>query len=77
MNQYKVMRFMEIFWLSVAVAMALISIYLIITAEFDVAKVPLFATFSASILYGLRRYQRRKIQFGIAPPDVKKTDKKN
>lgn len=53
---------MEIFWLVVAGMMAILSIWLMVEQKFDSARMPLFATFAASALFALRRYQRRKIE---------------
>lgn len=62
MNNQKIFRAMEIFWLIVAGIMAVLSIWLMIEQKFDSARMPLFATFAASALYALRRYQRKRIE---------------
>lgn len=62
MNQYKLFRFMEVFWLIMAVVFFLISAWFLTATRWDEAKFPLFCTFCASILYGLRRYQRIKME---------------
>ncbi len=62
MNNHKIFRVMEIFWLVVAGMMAVLSIWLMVEQKFDSARMPLFATFAASALFALRRYQRRKIE---------------
>lgn len=72
MNQYKLFRFMEIFWLITAVVFFLISAWFITAAKWDDAKFPIFCTFCAAILFALRRYQRKKLE-GV---DKKKSHKK-
>lgn len=62
MNNQKIFRAMEIFWLIVAGIMAVLSIWLMIEQKFDSARMPLFATFAASALFALRRYQRKRIE---------------
>lgn len=74
MNNYKVFRAMEWFWLAIAGAMALLSIYLLSTSDFDSAKMPLFGTCCATAMYLLRRYQRKKVSSYNAPSS--KPDKK-
>jgi uncharacterized membrane-anchored protein len=60
MNNLKVFKAMEWFWLIIMVAMAGLSIGLLLNASFESAKMPLFGTFCAAVLYALRRYQRKK-----------------
>jgi membrane protein implicated in regulation of membrane protease activity len=62
MNNQKVFRVMEIFWLIVAGIMAVLSVWLMIEQKFDSARMPLFATFAASTLFALRRYQRKRME---------------
>jgi hypothetical protein len=59
MNNLKVFKAMEWFWLIITVAMAGLSIGLFINSSFESAKMPLFGTFCSAILYALRRYQRK------------------
>jgi len=75
MNQFKVLRFMELFWLCIAGGMALISAWILSKGDWDQGKIPLFGTFAAVILYALRRYQRRKIQYGNNQPGPDKNIK--
>ncbi|MFN5371736.1 MAG: hypothetical protein ACK5B6_09760 [Bacteroidia bacterium] len=64
MNNLKVFKAMEWFWLVITVAMAGLSIGMLINASFDAAKMPLFGTFCSAVLYTLRRYQRKKAENG-------------
>lgn len=66
MDPYKVFRFMERVWLIMALGFFLWSAWLLTATRWDEAKVPLFATVCATILYVLRRYQRRKMDRAIA-----------
>lgn len=60
MNNYKIFRFLELFWLVIAICAALIAAWLFQTEGIDQAKFPLFVTFLAAVVYGLRRYQRKR-----------------
>lgn len=62
MNNLKVFKAMEWFWLVITVAMAGLTIGMLINASFDAAKMPLFGTFCSAVLYSLRRYQRKKTE---------------
>lgn len=55
---------MERFWLVITVAMAGLSIGMLLNASFDAAKMPLFGTLCSAVLYALRRYQRKKAEKG-------------
>jgi len=58
MNNNKVFRFLELFWLGIAILMGALSVWMLSTSKWEEAKFPLFATLCAAIVYGLRRYQR-------------------
>jgi len=62
MNNLKVFKAMEWFWLIITVAMVGLSIGLFINSSFESAKMPLFGTFCSAVLYALRRYQRKKAE---------------
>ncbi|MFN5317469.1 MAG: hypothetical protein ACK5CY_01360 [Bacteroidia bacterium] len=62
MNNLKVFRAMEWFWLVITILMATFSSYLLISSSFDAARMPLFGTFCSAVLYALRRYQRKKVE---------------
>jgi uncharacterized membrane-anchored protein len=62
MNNLKVFRVMEWFWLAFTIFMAIWSIYLFITASLDAVRAPLFGMLCGAILYALRRYQRKKVE---------------
>lgn len=62
MEQHKLLKFMERFWLIFAVATLLWSGYMISRGHFDQGKFPLFTSFCGWILFGLRRYQRLNAQ---------------
>ena len=62
MDNIKVFKLMERVWLSFAILLAALSIFLIATGKTGEVKMPLFATFAAGIFYGLRRYQRLKAE---------------
>jgi hypothetical protein len=61
MNNYKIFRFLELLWLTIAICAALASAWLFHNEGLNQAKFPLFVTFVAGVLYGLRRYQRKRI----------------
>lgn len=60
MNQHTLFKIMELFWLAVAVIMALIGIWMLINGNFDGARIPLFGACAAGVMYWLRRYQRKR-----------------
>jgi hypothetical protein len=74
MNNYKIFRAMEIFWLVIAGMMAVLSTWLMVEQKFESARMPLFATFAASALFALRRYQRKKMEKMRNSSDPKKGD---
>ena len=76
MNQYKVLRFMELFWLCIASGMGLLSAWFISQSDWDQALIPILGTFFGAVLYALRRHQRRKVQYGNNPPVKQKNIKK-
>jgi multisubunit Na+/H+ antiporter MnhE subunit len=55
---------MELFWLLATIGAALISIWMIWERQWQTARIPLFVTFAAAVMYVLRRYQRRKFDQG-------------
>ncbi|MFN4123260.1 MAG: hypothetical protein ACK4GL_08160 [Flavobacteriales bacterium] len=60
MNNYKVLLFLERFWLMVFIVGTLAAIWFYVDVGFDQAKFPIFVAFVAFILYILRRYQRKR-----------------
>lgn len=64
MNQRSFFRAMELFWLLATIGAALISIWMIWERQWQTARIPLFVTFAAAVMYVLRRYQRRKFDQG-------------
>ncbi len=62
MNQSRIFKIMEIIWLSIAIMASLSSAWLISKGNFDSARFPLFTAFCAAVLFGLRRYQRKRIE---------------
>ena len=62
MNQSRIFRIMELVWLSVAIVAGLSSAWLISKGQVDSARYPLFVTFCGSILFALRRYQRKRME---------------
>ncbi|MEX1189173.1 MAG: hypothetical protein WED33_07930 [Bacteroidia bacterium] len=62
MNQYKMFKFMERFWLVFAIFSLLFATWFISKGDWDQGKFPLFTAFCGGILFGLRRYQRKKAE---------------
>jgi membrane protein implicated in regulation of membrane protease activity len=62
MNNYKVLLYMERFWMIVALAAAAYTGWLLFEGDTEQAKVPIFVTIVAVILHILRRYQRKRQQ---------------
>ncbi len=53
---------MERFWLAMAVISFLGGGWLASQGKWDQAKFPFFCTLCAAVLFGLRRYQRKKLE---------------
>lgn len=62
MNQYKLMKFMERFWLVFSILALLMSAWYISKGDMQQATFPLITTFISGILFGLRRYQRLNME---------------
>ncbi|MBX7202304.1 MAG: hypothetical protein K1X77_04465 [Bacteroidia bacterium] len=67
MNQHKIFLFMERFWLGLAVVTLLFGGWLASQGKWEQAKFPFFCTFCAMIVYGLRRYQRKRLESNNKP----------
>ena len=61
-NQYKIFKIMERVWLACAVLSLLFGTWFLSKGDWDQAKFPLFVTFCCGILFGLRRYQRKRLE---------------
>jgi uncharacterized membrane protein YozB (DUF420 family) len=70
MDQHKVFKYMERFWLVFAIFSLLFATWFITKGDFEQGKFPLFTAFCGGVLFGLRRYQRRK--FEKAPEEKNK-----
>jgi hypothetical protein len=62
MEQHKLLKFMERFWLAFAIITLLWAGWMISQGQFDQGKFPLFTSFCGWILFGLRRYQRKNAE---------------
>ena len=62
MEQHKLLKFMERFWLVFAILTLVWSGWMISRGHFDQGKFPLFTSFCGWILFGLRRYQRKNAE---------------
>lgn len=62
MEQHKLLKFMERFWLFFAIATLLWAAWIFSKGDFDQARFPMFTSFCGWILFGLRRYQRRNAE---------------
>jgi len=60
MNNYKLFRFLELFWLCIAILAAAAGAWMFHNHGVNEAKFPFFVAFVAAVLFGLRRYQRKK-----------------
>ncbi len=69
MNQNTMFRIMELFWLSVAIILAIIGIWMIINNQLEASRIPFFGAAGATAMYILRRYQRKRS--GPANPNKK------
>lgn len=67
MEQHKLLKFMERFWLVFAVFTLLWAVWFISKGDFDQGKFPLFTSFCGWILFALRRFQRKKSEKPAAP----------
>lgn len=59
MNNNKLFKILEIIWLVVALGCAVIAVYFLITKDTDDALYFVFIFIIASIMFLLRRYQRK------------------
>jgi len=62
MNQYRIFLIMERVWLVLAILAFLFGAWFASQGKWDLSKMPFFCTFCAAILFGLRRYQRKKME---------------
>ena len=62
MDQRRLFRIMEIVWLCIALVSGLSAVWSFSKGNIDSGKYPLFVTFCASILFALRRYQRKRLE---------------
>ncbi len=72
MDQHKMFKFMERFWLVFAIFSLLFATWFITKGNWDQGKFPLFTAFCGGILFGLRRYQRKRIEKAAKNNDLKK-----
>jgi len=62
MDQRRLFRIMEIVWLCIAIVSCMSAAWSMSKGDFDSGKYSLFVTFCASILFALRRYQRKRLE---------------
>jgi len=60
MKQYHIFLIMERLWLSIAIACAAYSVWIFNQNGWEQAKLSFLFTFIAGVLFGLRRYQRKR-----------------
>lgn len=72
MNNNKLFKILEIIWLVVALGCAVIAVYFLITKDTDDALYFVFIFIIASIMFLLRRYQRKgQEKLNQSPPSKK------
>lgn len=73
MNQTRIFRIMELVWLCIAIISAISAIWTFNRGKADAAIFPLFVSFCALVLFGLRRYQRKRLEkMGAGTSEQKK-----
>lgn len=75
MNQYKLMKFMERFWLVFSILSLLMASWYISKGDMGQATFPLITTFISGILFGLRRYQRLNMEKRAKSAETKEDSK--
>ena len=62
MDQYRIFKIMERVWLGFAVITLLLGAWFLSKGQWEPAKFPFFVAACCFVLFGLRRYQRKKIE---------------